>query len=146
MAFSTRLALMINAIKNHPNSIIIVERSLITDKEVFAKMLYDSGLIDHMAYQIYLNLFVTCPGQYMTSKTIYIKTSPEVCFKRISTRRRDGENNISLDYLSKCMKYHDQMIDTYMPNNLILDGDIDCTINTQQSDIWAQDIIKFVTN
>ena len=39
--------------------IIITERSLYTDKLVFAKMLYDSKKIEYVNYQIYLSLFDT---------------------------------------------------------------------------------------
>ena len=42
MAYISRLDLLRNSIKNNPNSIIITERSLFTDKYVFAQMLYDS--------------------------------------------------------------------------------------------------------
>ena len=34
--------------------IIITERSLYTDKHVFAKMLHDQGKIEDVCYQIYL--------------------------------------------------------------------------------------------
>ena len=37
MAYISRLDLLRNSIKNNPNSIIITERSLFTDKYVFAK-------------------------------------------------------------------------------------------------------------
>ena len=46
MAYITRLSQIKMAIKNNPiNSIIITERCLFTDREIFAKMLYDSGQI-----------------------------------------------------------------------------------------------------
>ena len=44
-------------IRNNPNAIIICERSVFTDKEVFAKMLYDDGKIEEVNYQIYLKWF-----------------------------------------------------------------------------------------
>ena len=40
--------------KQNNNYIIITERSLYTDKMVFAKMLYDNGKIEDVNYQIYL--------------------------------------------------------------------------------------------
>jgi deoxycitidine kinase/deoxyguanosine kinase len=42
-----------------PKYVIITERSLFTDKMVFAKMLYDTGKIEDINYQIYLNWFNT---------------------------------------------------------------------------------------
>ena len=40
-----------------PKYVIITERSLYTDKYVFAKMLHDQGKIEDVCYQIYLNWF-----------------------------------------------------------------------------------------
>jgi deoxyadenosine/deoxycytidine kinase len=45
MAYISRLALLKEAVKNNPSSIIITERSLFTDKMVFAKMLYDLRIL-----------------------------------------------------------------------------------------------------
>ena len=42
-------------IKLNPDAIFITERSLFTDKYIFAKMLYDQGKIEDVNYQIYLN-------------------------------------------------------------------------------------------
>ena len=46
MAYISRLALLRRVIRENPNAIIITERSVFTDKEVFAKMLYDEGKIE----------------------------------------------------------------------------------------------------
>ena len=46
-------------IKKNPNAIFISERSLFTDKLVFAKMLFDSGNIELVNYKIYLKEIVS---------------------------------------------------------------------------------------
>ena len=49
MAYITRLSL----IRTAPEEcIIFTERCVFTDREIFAKMLYDSGKIDHISYSI----------------------------------------------------------------------------------------------
>ena len=68
--------------------IIITERSLFTDKMVFAKMLYDSGKIEHINYQIYLNWFDTFADEFPIHKIIYVRAEPDVCHERITTRQR----------------------------------------------------------
>ena len=40
MAYISRLAILKQAIKDHPDSIIITERSVHSDRHIFAKMLY----------------------------------------------------------------------------------------------------------
>ena len=53
MAYISRLSIIENAVKENPTSVIISERSLLTDKQIFAKMLYDDNKIDSYSYQIY---------------------------------------------------------------------------------------------
>ena len=50
MAYISRLSVLKNAIKQNPNAIIITERSLYTDKFVFAKMLYDNKKISDIDF------------------------------------------------------------------------------------------------
>ena len=56
LAYITRLNLIKETIKNNPNAIIITERSLYTDKMVFAKMLYEDGYINNIEYQIFIRI------------------------------------------------------------------------------------------
>ena len=53
MAYISRLSNLRNIIKKYPESIIITERSLFTDKYVFAKMLFDSNKMNIYEYKIY---------------------------------------------------------------------------------------------
>jgi len=151
MAYATRLSLIYNASRNNPNSIIITERCLRTDRHVFLQMLYDADLIEQMMYQIYTKLFDIFSNDYEADRTIYISTLPNVCYDRIITRNRTGENNISIEYLTECDRYHDMMMNGVIqtnrlshPNYLILDGNIDCHKNTKQLDIWMNRIIQFI--
>ena len=56
MAYISRLALLKKTCEENPNSIIVTERSLYTDKHVFAKMLYDAKYIEEVEYKI-LSIF-----------------------------------------------------------------------------------------
>jgi len=125
MAYISRLALLRDTIKKYPNSIIITERSLYTDKYVFAKMLYDNKKINEISYQIYLKWFDEFIKDLPKHEFIYIKTSPEKCEQRIKKRDRTGEN-IELDYLYNCNSYHDRMLSSHeCYAELVLDGNID---------------------
>jgi deoxyadenosine/deoxycytidine kinase len=129
--------------------IIITERSLYTDKMVFAKMLYDSGKIEDVNYQIYLNWFDTFSGEFPVHKIVYVKASPEKCYQRIARRSREGEENIPLEYLSSCSLYHDNMLDKttstcVCDEQLILDGNIDIYENKTQVDKWIQEIEQYI--
>lgn len=134
-----------------PKTIIISERSLFTDKMVFAKMLYDTGKIEYINYQIYLNWFDTFSTDFPVNKIIYVKTSPERCHSRIFKRSRDGEDKIPLDYLDMCNMYHDEMLNKtnescVCNNQLILDGNIDIYKNKEQLKNWINQINDFIYN
>jgi deoxyadenosine/deoxycytidine kinase len=114
-------------IQNNPGKIIICERSLLTDFEVFAKTLYESGDVSELEWNVYVkwhkivrDLFdVPIVGQ------IYIRTSPENCLERIQTRSRQSENLIDKDYLQKLHKKHEEWLMDPEKNKtptLIIDG------------------------
>ena len=149
MAYISRLAILKEAIQKNPNAIIISERSLFTDKMVFAKMLYDSGNIETINYSIYLKWFDTFINEFQVDKVIYVKADPTICHERIVKRSRQGESHIPLDYLINCHKYHNNMLDItskecICENQLVLDGNIDIFETNNQLEIWTQMIKEFI--
>lgn len=129
--------------------VLITERSLFTDKMVFAKMLYDSNKIEHINYQIYLNWFNTFADEYPIHKIIYVKADPETCYKRVAKRHRQGEDNIPLDYLINCDKYHNNMLDKTLidcvcDSQLVLDGNVDIYEKKSVLQEWIASIEKFI--
>jgi deoxyadenosine/deoxycytidine kinase len=146
MAYISRLVYMKEAIEQNPDAVIITERSLITDKEVFAKMLFDDKKIEDVNYQIYLKWFDAFAKEFPINKVIYVKADPEICSTRIKKRHRNGEESISLEYLSKCHDYHENMIKKMEKNcdQLILDGNIDISDDQKQIENWLHDILLFI--
>lgn len=137
---------------SNPNKfIIITERSLFTDKMVFAKLLYDTGKIEHINYQIYLNWFNTFADEFPINKIVYVRADPETCHKRIYTRNRDGEDNIPIDYLKTCSEYHDNMLNKNLSecvckNQLVLDGNNNIYENDNILKEWISLIENFIYN
>ena len=155
MAYISRLSLLKKCVAENPDAIIITERCLNTDKHVFAKMLYDDGKLEEIEYQIYLKWFNDFIDLISIQKTVYLKTCPSICHSRINKRQRDGEDNISIDYLENCHKYHEEMIEHMYgskgcgyedgnPNILIINSDIDFVENCQIMDNWINQIIDFI--
>jgi deoxyadenosine/deoxycytidine kinase len=132
-----------------PKYVIITERSLYTDKMVFAKMLYDTGKIEFINYQIYLNWFNMFAEEFPVNKIIYVKTDPDTCYKRISVRNREGEDNIPLEYLKSCSEYHENMLDKASPDcvckdQLVLNGNDDIYENKNILEEWISSIEKII--
>ena len=156
MAYVSRIKELRNTVKEQKKNsskpfVIITERSLYTDKMVFAKMLYDNGNIEDVNYQIYLNWFDTFSDEFPVHKVVYVKTAPEKCHKRIVKRSREGEDNIPLSYLKSCSFYHDNMLDKNLTTcvcetQLILNGNVNIYENTKQLDMWIEEITKFIQN
>ena len=124
MAYISRLALLKRVIKENPNAILITERSVFTDKEVFAKMLYDEGKIEEVNYQIYLQWFNEFIEDIPITGLIYMNTTPEKSEERVNIRARSGEN-IPLEYLKRCHEYHTKWINNFKKPVSLFDGNID---------------------
>ena len=102
--------------------IIICERSIWTDKNVFAQMLADDGKIDDVNFTIYKKWFDDLSKDIQLDGILYLKTSPEVCQQRVALRNRKGED-IPLAYLTRCNAYHENWLKTIETIH-VLDGDI----------------------
>jgi deoxyadenosine/deoxycytidine kinase len=137
MAFFSRLALLAEA---PTGCTVVTERSLLTDRDVFAKMLHNSGKIDSLCYKIYLHNLANF-SDVAPSKIIYIKTDPVICADRIASRNRHGESNISIDYLIQCEEYHEAMIRNAPSEILVLDGNQDGALR-----IMLNDSLKSIEN
>lgn len=127
--------------------IIITERSLYTDKFVFAKMLYDQGKIEDVMYQIYLNWFDEFAKDFPVNDVIYVNTDPTKCYERIHKRARIGEEVIPLAYLTACHDYHNAFLDEttgIKATQLVLNGNLDIFQNSQVIDDWITSIKNFL--
>ncbi len=123
LAYITRLKKLMDKLKNNPSDVIIItERSIETDRNVFAKMLYEDGFLSSIEWETYNYWFDTFKNVSKVDLIIYIKTSPEKCLERINKRNRIEENNIKLDYLEKCNKYHDDWLKILNENIITIDG------------------------
>lgn len=149
MAYISRYKILNEALKNNKNKIFITERSIYTDKLVFARMLYETKDIDEISYKIYNQWFDTLSKNLKIDKLIYVDAKPEICKERIIKRNREGENEISIDYLNKCEIYHQFMVnkkcdDCICHNQLILDGLLDIYENEDNKNKMIKQVDDFI--
>lgn len=151
MAYVSRLNVLRDTLKTLDTTsdkkyIIITERSLNTDRYVFAKMLFETGKMEDVFYQIYLNWFHTFSQEFPVHKIVYVKVEPSVCHRRISKRDREGEHCIPVKYLETCHKYHEDMLEINNQNieKMVLDGNVDIYHNTSKMEDWLQQINNFI--
>lgn len=131
--------------------IIVTERSLHTDRMVFAKMLYDSGKLESVNYAIYLKWFDAFAREFPVTKIVYVKATPETCLARIAARCREGEAGIPIEYLTLCDQYHDAMLDKtsdecVCTEQLVLNGNYNIYSNTHSHVLneWITAICEFM--
>lgn len=116
-ALQTRVKRLLSALKEQKAKVIICERCHLSDYEIFGKMLRDSGAIslnEYMVYQGWVTLSAQLLDEHMKG-IIYLRTTPVICIDRILIRSRPGEEQISLDYISKLHEYHERWLST--PSN-----------------------------
>jgi deoxyadenosine/deoxycytidine kinase len=108
MAYTTRLQLMKETIANASPKVkvVVMERSLEADANIFAKMLYEEGIMNTIEYQIYSLMTENNWEDYGVDGIIWLQTEPEECYSRVKLRNREGEEGIDLGYLRKCHQYH----------------------------------------
>lgn len=143
MAYISRISLLKKAIRENPYKVIITERCVHTDRNIFAKMLYDEKQIEEVDYQIYLKWFDEFIQDIPLTGLIYVKASPLVCYNRVLKRNREGEN-IPLQYLENCHLYHEEWINNTNMNTLTLDANNDKEFTTNDYKQWLETIRKFI--
>lgn len=92
--------------------IIITERSILTDRYVFAEMLHKQGLLDDLEWNLYMKWFNSFAADLPIKGIIHLSTSAETSQRRIQMRNREGEDGIPLDYLQSLDHQHKHWIET----------------------------------
>lgn len=105
-AVLTRLRGLRDVIAATTKDVVITERSVLTDRFVFAEMLRASGDIDAMEFELYMQWFNTFAVTAVPVRGIvYLTTGADVCAERIAHRAREGEH-MSRDYLNALDAQH----------------------------------------
>lgn len=146
MAYISRLHLLRQKVKENKYRIIISERSVQTDRNVFAKMLFDDGMIEHDEYQIYNKWFDEFLDDLYLGGIIYVKAEPEICAERVKIRAREGET-IPLEYLQKCHKYHEDWLETNT-DKLVIEANVDTSVkeNASVREQWVQSVDEWISS
>lgn len=113
-AILTRIIHINKAIRENPGyKLYITERSILTDKFVFAKMLHKDKIIDDMEMQLY-NMWFDNFGSMDVAGILWLTTDVLTCVERIKIRGRPGEENISKEYLESLDNAHHEWLDLHV--------------------------------
>lgn len=102
----------------------VQDRTIYEDVEIFAKNLYEMGLMSERDYRNYESLF-----REMTSflrppdLLIYLRAQVPTLVRQIQARGREYENSIRIDYLERLNNHYEDWIQKYPHQKLVIETD-----------------------
>ena len=136
-AYITRIRRLYDAIINSKEDIIITERSVESDRYLFAEMLEEDGYINSMekgCYDYWYNFL-----NIQIDHFVYIKTDVKNCMKRIEERMRKGEEMIEEEYIEKLDQKHDKWL-FQKKNMILLNGNKNFRDDTDVFNMYLEEI------
>lgn len=102
----------------------IQDRTIYEDVEIFAKNLYEMGLMSERDYENYRSLF----GEMVSylrppDLLIYLRAHVPTLVRQIQVRGREYENTIRIDYLERLNQHYENWIHSYPDQKLVIETD-----------------------
>ena len=147
LAYITRLRKLLSALEEGDDKIIICERSIYTDKYVFAKMLYQQNYINEIEWQTYNYWFDTFKDKTKLDTIIYVDTLPDICYDRIKKRNRTGESDIPIEYLQHCHLLHTEWLinsNDGQSNLIVFNGNVNLETTGEESYVQSLNLDKYI--
>lgn len=119
-AWMTRIRSIQKEIQNKKNNIFFIERSIYTDKNCFANLCYNNGLMEKIEWELYNDCFSLLENTIDVKADVYIYLflEPEKCLERIQKRKRKEESNITLEYLKQLHQKHEIWMEKNVKNGI----------------------------
>ena len=140
IAFRTRVKNIQNSDTNS-----VVERSIFTDRNVFAKTCYENGMMNEIEWNDYTSWFDWLVETFDIKPKgyIYLRASPDISYDRIKKRNRSGEETIPFDYLKELHNKHEKWL-MDEPNVLILDVNDDFEKDSGKLNDMIEKVMNFI--
>jgi deoxyadenosine/deoxycytidine kinase len=122
-AFVTRAKTWKEVLALTDHTRVVLERSIFTDRYVFAKNSHQLGGMSDVEWDVYCGLWDFLVSNYCVEPDciIYYRTPSQVCVERMKARGRTEESEVSLDYLRRLEALHDEWLLDH-PRAVVLDG------------------------
>ena len=130
------------------DTILFIERSIYTDKNCFARLLYENGKMTQLEYDIYVNWNDWLAEEFKARADayIYLYCDPVTNDLRIKERNRNGESDIPLDYLKKLHEKHEIWMNNEKEKNVkvfTIDA-LENFKNKQKMDEIFEKLVEFI--
>jgi deoxyadenosine/deoxycytidine kinase len=122
-AFITRAKTWQEVLALTDHSRVVLERSIFTDRYVFATNSYRIGGMTDVEWQVYCGLWEFLVSNYCVDPDciLYYRTPAEVCVERMRVRGRHEESGVTLEYLKQLEGLHDEWLLEH-PRAITIDG------------------------
>lgn len=115
LSFMSRLKVQLEPIPGRllqaEKSVRVFERSVYSDRYIFAKNLFENGSLSDIEWHIYQDwhsfLLQEFANRLLLHGFIYLQASPQVCMERLYQRDREEEKGIELAYLQQLHSQHE---------------------------------------
>lgn len=129
-SFPLQIYFMTHRVKGHQaitegTSSAIQDRTIYEDANIFARNLFEQGLLEERDYHNYLEVYkVVTSALQPPDLMIYLRKSLPRLKEQIKKRGRDYEQDMPADYLSNLNRYYDEWIGNYsIGKKLVIESD-----------------------
>ena len=92
----------------------MLDRVIYEDAEIFARNLFEIGMMDERDYRNYVALYKVMTDYLEPPDVlVYLQASVETLMRQITLRGRSFEQGISRDYLERLNTHYQRWIDSY---------------------------------
>ena len=109
---------------------IFIERSTYSDKNIFARNCFMTGIMPEIHYNLYNEWFSWMENFLKVENTqhVYLRCDPKISFERQKKRNRGEESGLNLEYMTQIHDRHEEwlMKDT---NTIVLDASNSFNVN-----------------
>ena len=123
---------------------VLQDRTVYEDAEIFARNLYNQGLMSERDWQAYLDLYETLTQLLPPPKlVVYLQASVPTLTRRIALRGREFEHQISPEYLAQLNALYDEWVARFdmCPVLTVATDNLDFVNTTAHLDQIAQRIL-----
>jgi deoxyadenosine/deoxycytidine kinase len=124
---------------------VIQDRTVYEDAEIFARNLYQQGLMDERDYRSYCELYeVVTTVLPPPDLIVYLRASVSTLQERIRRRGRPYEQNIAMTYLEQLNQLYEEWIDGFSlcPVLSVPSDDLDFVLNPEHLELITEKILE----
>lgn len=134
--------------------VMFYERSLYTDRYIFAKNCYETNNMIGMEWDIYSDwsdYLLDTVGDVHINGVIYLRCEPEVSYNRLQKRGRPEEAGVTKEYLSQLHTKHEawlhhKTVDKHPSFNDVPILELDCNQEFENDDDYRSKLFKRVSD